>query len=119
MSGIKGWRRRKQRMMECVVTMLEKKNLLTVAAACVAGAMAHAAETNPAADPSRAQLLYENHCSTCHESSIHIRARRSQSREELEGWVRRWRKVLSLEWPEQDVMAVTDYLDRTYYGFDD
>lgn len=105
--------------MEKTVIKRANKAMVTVAALCLLSASAGAAETQRVAEAGRAQLMYENHCTTCHESTVHVRARRAGSRQELQGWVRRWQKVLSLEWPEQDVLAVTEYLARTYYDFAD
>ena len=41
--------------------------------------------------PSRGQMLYENHCMSCHESVVHIRGnQRTQSLTELRGRVSHW-----------------------------
>lgn len=65
---------------------------------------------------SRGQLLYENHCQACHASQLHIRAdRRARSIDELRGWVSRWAAVQKLNWGNEEIGAVTDYLNQRYY----
>jgi mono/diheme cytochrome c family protein len=86
---------------------------------------ARAPEQKPAAPPkpsaetvSRGQLLYENHCMHCHESTLHIRqARRADSLQALEGRVIRWSDQQRLNWNPDDVADVVDYLNRRYYKF--
>lgn len=65
---------------------------------------------------SRGELLYENHCQGCHASQLHIREdRRARSIDELRGWVTRWAEVQKLNWGDEEIGAVTDYLNRRYY----
>lgn len=65
---------------------------------------------------SRGQLLYENHCQGCHTSQLHIREqRRARTIDELRGWVTRWAIVQKLVWGDEEIGAVTDYLNRRYY----
>ena len=73
----------------------------------------------PSADMvSRGQLLYENHCTRCHASVLHVREnRRADSLKVLEGWVRRWSGEEKLDWSEEEVVEVVDYLNRRYYKF--
>ena len=43
-----------------------------------------------AADAERDRLLYENHCTICHTSVVHVRAgRKATSREEIQTWIQR------------------------------
>ncbi len=77
---------------------------------------------NPDPDPpqpaaaSRGQMLYENHCQGCHASQLHVREnRRARSIDELRGWVTRWATVQKLSWGDEEIGAVTDYLNRRYY----
>ena len=73
----------------------------------------------PAAAPTRGELLYENHCTGCHESKLHIQVRRrAKSVTEIEGWVRRWSSELKLGWGDDEVQAVSRFLARRYYRFD-
>ena len=70
----------------------------------------------PAVVISRGQLLYENHCTRCHASVLHVREnRRADSLKALEGWVRRWSGEEKLGWSEEEIVEVVDYLNRRYY----
>ena len=67
---------------------------------------------------SRGELLYENHCIACHESTAHIRHdRRAKSLPALEGWVIRWSNQQRLNWNAAEITDVVDYLNRRYYKF--
>jgi cytochrome c5 len=69
--------------------------------------------------PGRGELLYENHCTGCHESKLHVRERRrAKSVVEIEGWVRRWSGASNLGWSGDDIQAVTRFLARRYYKFE-
>jgi hypothetical protein len=69
-----------------------------------------------AADAKRGRLLYENHCTVCHTSVVHIREnRKASSLEEIREWVQRWRKELNLQWEPGEVDDVIEYLDSEYY----
>ncbi len=70
-------------------------------------------------ESSRGQALYENHCRTCHESSAHTRdGRKVTSMTELRSRVAAWSIHAGLDWSEQEVDDVTDYLNRTFYQFE-
>jgi cytochrome c5 len=72
----------------------------------------------PEIAPTRGQMLYENHCTRCHESTVHIReARRATSIKALESWVIRWSDQQQLDWGPGEVRDVVDYLNRRYYKF--
>jgi hypothetical protein len=72
----------------------------------------------PAVTGSRARMLYENHCTRCHTSVVHVREkRRADSLRVLEGWVRRWSGEEKLGWSEEEIVDVVDYLNRRYYKF--
>ena len=78
-----------------------------------------AVEKTPATPTaSRGQLLYENHCTKCHESQVHIRAnRKSKSIADVQGWVTKWQAQQQLEWGESEITDVTGYLVERYYQF--
>jgi mono/diheme cytochrome c family protein len=66
----------------------------------------------------RGQLLYENHCGSCHTSQLHIRRhRRAKSAADVRQWVRRWARELRLEWSADEVDDVAQYLNGRYYRF--
>jgi hypothetical protein len=72
----------------------------------------------PAAPP-RGQLLYENHCLSCHESLVHIRSsRRTQSLTELRARVTHWAEYLHLRWSKEEVDEVVRHLNSRYYKFE-
>lgn len=71
------------------------------------------------ATPTRGQLLYENHCMSCHESVVHIRSKRhARSAAELRVRVTRWAAVARVRWGMEEIDDVTRYLDSQYYKFE-
>lgn len=76
-------------------------------------------QEQPAPPPSRGELLYENHCTGCHASVVHVREnRRAKSAPEVDAWVRRWAGELKLNWSDEEIGDVTRHLVRRYYKFD-
>lgn len=70
------------------------------------------------ADAERGRLLYENHCTVCHESVVHVRDdRKVDSRAALLGYVARWQDYLGLGWSAEEMNDVRAYLNEQYYGF--
>ncbi len=66
----------------------------------------------------RGQLLYENHCTTCHESGVHLRqSGKVHSVNDIRQWVIRWSNNLELDWKKNDVDVVTNYINRRFYHF--
>ena len=66
----------------------------------------------------RGQLLYENHCGGCHETSVHGRnPRKARSISEIKHWVSVWHKELKLDWSKSDIDDVVHYLNFKYYQF--
>lgn len=69
-----------------------------------------------AADAARGELLYENHCTVCHTSVVHVREHhKAKSREELQTWIRRWQKELALDWQAREIDDVAEFLNQRYY----
>jgi hypothetical protein len=69
-------------------------------------------------EPSRGQMLYENHCQGCHDSVLHVRTdHRATSPAEVHDWVRYWAQREELGWSTEDVIEVSDVLVRKYYRF--
>lgn len=86
---------------------------LTVAVAAVS--LLAAGDTR-AADAQRGRLLYQNHCTVCHTSVVHVRERRkATSRAEIQSWIRRWQNELGLGWGATEVDDVAEFLDERYY----
>lgn len=66
----------------------------------------------------RGQQLYENHCISCHESTVHIRAdKRAKTYADIYFQVARWRDVLSLPWTQKEINDVVNYLNTQYYHY--
>jgi mono/diheme cytochrome c family protein len=88
----------------------------TVAGTGIALALWQAAAPAHAVDLARGRLLYENHCTGCHESRVHIRERhKARSADDVLGWVERWRTDLKLGWGAAEVADVAAYLDTKFY----
>jgi len=70
------------------------------------------------AQEARGRLLYENHCTVCHTSVVHVREdHKAGNLQEVQGFVARWSAYLKLPWTAEDRAAVARYLDETYYRF--
>jgi cytochrome c5 len=66
----------------------------------------------------RGQLLYENHCHACHESTVHIRKdHKAKNYADIQYWVGRWSKELDTKWSSEDIEAVAKYLNDTFYHY--
>jgi mono/diheme cytochrome c family protein len=69
-------------------------------------------------DRPRGQMLYENHCGGCHETSVHGRSPRvAGSISEIRRWINLWQKELKLNWSRADIDEVTSYINDKYYQF--
>lgn len=69
-------------------------------------------------EPSYGQLLYENHCLGCHESQLHIRSNsKAKSLSQLTDFVRIRADNQALKWSEEEITAVTLFLNQNYYHF--
>ena len=76
------------------------------------------AATVPDNDFERGKALYENHCTSCHDARVHTRdSRRVQNRGDLQLYVSTWSYHAQLGWSREEIIEVTDYLDRVYYRF--
>lgn len=77
----------------------------------------HGGNGHPA--PSRGQLLYDNHCVTCHESMVHIRNRQQvKSMQELRNQVARWAAYAKLRWDKDEIEEVARFLNTRFYKFE-
>lgn len=69
--------------------------------------------------PMRGQLLYEDHCTSCHESIVHVRENhRARSQAELRERVTNWAEYLKLRWDREDIEDVVNYLNSRFYQFE-
>ncbi len=89
-----------------------------VLTAFVAAMLLVTTDDSMAADAERGRLLYENHCTVCHTSVVHVRERRrATSRDDIRMWILRWQTQLDLNWGNVEVDDVTEFLNARYYGF--
>ncbi|MGB7480590.1 MAG: cytochrome C [Burkholderiaceae bacterium] len=78
---------------------------------------AHAASEEQM-ERSRGELLYSTHCIACHTEQVHWRDKRLATNwEQLKHQVRRWEDNTNLYWSEEDIDAVSRYLNALYYHF--
>lgn len=64
------------------------------------------------------QELVENHCVSCHQSEVYTRDNRFvHSYDALKEQVRRCELNLGLTWFDDQVDAVSQHLNETYYNF--
>jgi cytochrome c5 len=88
----------------------------TVVTIAVVAILLFAPGDTRAADAERGRLLYQNHCTVCHTSVVHVRERRkAASREDIQSWIRRWQKELDLKWGSTEVDDVTEFLNNRFY----
>ncbi len=66
----------------------------------------------------RGEQLYLANCDTCHSERIHWRAERQVADfSGLKYQVRRWQGIVKLNWSEDDISAVSHYLNLRFYFF--
>ena len=68
----------------------------------------------------RGEMLYQNHCIACHTAQVHWREQRlAKDWASLRVQVRRWERNTGLTWSDEDIEAVSQYLNQLYYQFPD
>lgn len=68
--------------------------------------------------PTRGELLYATHCSGCHTTRFHWRAKKLATNwPRLKAEVDRWQKLTGLGWRDEEVTDVARYLNTRYYHF--
>lgn len=95
------------------------RNLFTVPMALMVlvgyGAVPHA---QPPPVPTRGELLYNNHCISCHTRQLHWRNNKQATNwDSLKFQVRRWQGIAGLQWSEADITEVSRYLNETIYRY--
>ncbi len=71
-----------------------------------------------AADISHGKSLQQENCMGCHDDGMYTREnRRVSSLDSLAKQVRRCEMALGLKWFDEDIAAVTEYLNTTYYKY--
>lgn len=92
------------------------KNQLLACICFIAGAGTVLATPPEETLNSRGRLLYENHCTRCHETSVHARIPgRITTLDELNQWVEKWATLQNLGWQQDDIHDVAEYLNHEYY----
>ncbi len=96
--------------------MIMRPLLPILTAALLAGAAVSQAQT--ATPPTRGQLLYENHCSACHDQQVHWRQDKlARDWNSLRAQVRRWQDIAKLGWRNDEIDQVARHLNDTIYRF--
>jgi len=71
-----------------------------------------------AADDSRARTLHDKHCFACHGTEMYTgKKRKVESFPALESQVRRCETVVEGRWSNEEISAVTRYLNNRFYHF--
>ncbi|MDE2311345.1 MAG: hypothetical protein KGL01_11060 [Betaproteobacteria bacterium] len=87
-------------------------------ALCLFWGMHTLAHAQPKHGESRGELLYATHCNACHTSKIHWREQKlAIDWSSLKAQVRRWQASIGLDWSEEEITDVTNYLNTVHYGF--
>lgn len=89
---------------------------LTVLLLCLVATVSAQAQHRP--EYRRGDELYKAKCDTCHSERIHWRAERQVADfNGLKYQVRRWQRNVLLNWSEDDIGAVSHYLNLRFYFF--
>ena len=71
------------------------------------------------ADVQRGKQLHDEHCMKCHDDSVYTREERFvASKDALVKQVNRCALNTGVQWSDEDVVKVVDYLNATYYMFE-
>lgn len=98
--------------------MFDRIRVALPAASLLALSLLAVAPAATGADTSQGRALYESRCDACHDKSVHSRdARKSRNFAEIRGWVARWNAELGGAWKDDEINAVTRYLNDRYYKF--
>ena len=75
-------------------------------------------EAKVLSEVTRGQMLYENHCTSCHESTVYIRTKRKATNyKEVGNWVNQFADWLNLGWGDVEKQEVMQYLNERYYKY--
>lgn len=70
------------------------------------------------ADPQRGLMLYETQCTGCHDSLFHLTGpRKAQNYAEILVEISRWAEAIELEWTNEEIADVADYLNTKLYKY--
>ena len=89
-----------------------------IAALFVASGISAGADTPPAADTLRGELLYSTHCTFCHGDEVHKRNKSLVTDwTSLQSQVNRWQGNSGLGWRNEDIIEVARYLNALHYHY--
>ena len=75
-------------------------------------------EAKVLSEVTRGHMLYENHCTSCHESTVYIRTKRKATNyKEVGNWVNQFADWLNLGWGDVEKQEVMQYLNERYYKY--
>ena len=67
----------------------------------------------------RGKSLYENHCTECHTSVVHVRQdHKAKSIKEIEQFIIRWVNYKKIPWTMEEVQDVRAYINGEYYHYE-
>ena len=90
----------------------------TLISAFITTAVLAASQTALAIDINHGKSLQQKNCMSCHDDSIYSREeRRVTSSDALRAQVQRCETNLNLQWFPEDVDAVIEYLNTSFYKF--
>ena len=70
------------------------------------------------ADTDRGKQLHDEHCTQCHDTSVYTRENRFVSGPDaLTTQVQHCHSNVGVQWSEEDIKAVVQYLDKSFYKF--
>lgn len=82
------------------------------------GTAAPNSEAKVLLEVTRGHMLYENHCTSCHESTVYIRTKRKATNyKEVGNWVNQFADWLNLGWGDVEKQEVMQYLNERYYKY--
>jgi len=91
-----------------------KTSLLTL----ITTGLVMASSSSPAIDINHGKSLQQENCMRCHDDSMYTREeRRVTTLDALQRQVQRCETNLDLAWFPEDVDAVTEYLNTSFYKF--
>jgi len=92
--------------------------LSAIAWPCQAELVDPPGKAEPKQFASRGQLLYQNHCTVCHESNVHIRKKRkARNIADIHQWVSKWATHRKLEWSAEEINDVVNFVNQKYYHY--
>jgi mono/diheme cytochrome c family protein len=101
--------------------MMHPRNTLATLSVLLAAVLAITSQSSEASgDAANGETLYKSNCFTCHNPSIHTRPDKIIfSKKALRNRVEFCEGNAGLSWTSQQIDDVAEYLNQTYYKYDD